>query len=82
MKVEYRIKPTTRYIITRYHADLGDDKSACSAGSETRGEYDNADVAYDVAYALCKLEHDKSGQPADSMNFIYPERVSSPLAQG
>jgi len=67
MTVEYRIKVAKRYIVTR--AELGD-----GTGSVTeRGTYDNTDVAYEVATALCKMEHDKSGDPPDSVNFIYPK---------
>ncbi len=67
MTVEYRIKPITRYIVTRFESD------AKSAGvcSEV-GTYDSADTAYDVGYAMCKLEHQKSGEHPESMNFIYP----------
>ena len=66
MKVEYRVKPVTRYIVTRFHAD------GTTGAVEQRGEYENGEVAYEVAYALCKAEHDASGQPVESVNFVYP----------
>lgn len=75
MKVEYRVRPVIRYIVTRYHEGVVEfeGKEPCqTAGLETRGEYDNGEVAYQVAYALCKAEHDKSGEPIGSENFIYP----------
>jgi hypothetical protein len=75
-KVQYRIVPTTRYIVTRYYEGVdsrGDGDSCHASGCETRGEYDNASVAYHVAYALCKADHDKSDEPEGSMNFIYPD---------
>lgn len=75
-KVQYRIVPTTRYIVTRYYEGVdsrGDGDSCQAAGCDTRGEYDNASVAYHVAYALCKAEHDKSGADIGSIDFIYPE---------
>lgn len=66
MTIEYRVKPITRYVVTRYEsADL-------MGSSEQRGMYDNVGTAFDVAYALCRLEHEKSGELPDSMNFIYP----------
>lgn len=75
-RIEYRIRPVTRYIITRYestYVDFGGGNMAGNTGScEERGEYDNERVAYDVAYALCRLEHDKSGAPLDSPDFKYP----------
>jgi len=66
MKVEYRIKPVTRYVITRWH------EGENTGGVSGCGEYDNGEVAYHVAYALCKAEHDRSGEPVGSDNFIYP----------
>jgi len=53
-KLEYRVRPVTRYSITRYtQYDDG------AQGVETRGEFDNADQAWETAYALCKLEHEQ-----------------------
>jgi hypothetical protein len=69
--VEYRIKPVTRYIITRYH-QIGD-----SAGVDSKGEYDNADVAYDVGYALCRAEHEQLGWPFGDERIQYPRRLST-----
>lgn len=66
--IEYRVKPVVRFIVTRFEAE----DRAC--GSSQRGEYDNQDVAYEVAYALCKMEHEAAGAPLDSMEFIYPEK--------
>jgi len=69
MGVEYRVRPVTRFIVTRW---FGDDRSG---GCAPRGEFERAEVAYEVAYALCKAEHDASGEPVNSMNFIYPKPV-------
>lgn len=65
-KVEYKVRPITRYVITRYE-EIGN-----AGRSEQRGVYDNGEIAYQVAYALCKMEHDQSGEPVGSTNFIYP----------
>jgi hypothetical protein len=65
--VEYRVRPVTRYIVTRYE---GDDRGGCSAPI---GEYASEETAYAVGYAMCKKEHNDSGEPLDSMSFIYPE---------
>lgn len=74
-KVEYRVRPITRYIVTRYAQTIEIDPSgACGSESSTRGTYDNAEIAHEVAYALCKAEHDASGEELGSMNFIYPVR--------
>ena len=66
MKVEYRVKPITRYVVTRWH-----DSEGCG-GVDTIGAYDNGEAAYQVAYALCREEHRKSGEPDLSVNFVYP----------
>lgn len=68
-QVEYRVRPVTKFIVTR-------SEQGRNCGSvETRGQYENAEVAYQVAYALCKAEHDKSGEPTGSMSFIYPQEA-------
>lgn len=67
MNVEYKIRPVTRYIVTRYYAnDRG-------SGSEVKGEFDNADIAHEVAYALCKDEHEGLGYPVGDERIKYPE---------
>lgn len=66
-QVQYRVRPVTKFIVTR--SEQGDN----CGGVETRGQYENEEVAFQVACALCKAEHDKSGEPIGSMNFIYPE---------
>lgn len=67
--IEYRIRQVSRWVVTRY------EETASSPGrSETKGEYDNADVAYDVAYALCKAEHQALGYQIGDDRIRYPER--------
>jgi len=67
-KIEYRVRPVTRYIVTRYHNE-GD---GGSAGVETKGEFDNADIAYEVGYALCKDEHQRLGYSLGDERIKYP----------
>lgn len=70
MQVEYRVRPVTRYIVTRFHqCDDG-------TGVETKGEYANAQVAYEVGYALAKEEHQRLGYPIGDERIQYPK---SPL---
>lgn len=72
-KVEYRVRPITRYIVTRFEEVAGDAVSpSAMCGSSAHGTFENGETAYQVAYALCRKEHDDSGQPVDSVNFIYP----------
>lgn len=68
MKVEYRVRPITRFQVTRYH----ESPDSRNAGTEQKGEYDNAEVAYQVAYALAREEHQRLGYPLDDMRIMYP----------
>ncbi len=70
-EIEYRVIPVTRYTITRYSESLNG-----SAGVSTKGEYPNEEVAYEVAYALCKAEHERLGLPVGSDLVKYPEPIA------
>lgn len=76
MKIEYRIKPVTRYIVTR-HEDASDDPGT-KAGSVSQigNEYDTADVAYQVGYAVCKVEHDRLGWDIGDERIQYPRELT------
>ena len=63
MTVEYRVRPVTRYIVTRFED---------GAGSTQIGEYPSADVAHSVGHALCDAERINAGEPLDSPAFVYP----------
>lgn len=68
-KIEYQVRPVTRYVVTRYHQiDNG-------AGVETKGEFDSAEVAYDVGYALCKAEHERLGFEVGDERIVYPRPI-------
>lgn len=68
-KIEYRVRPITRYIVTRfYEGDQG-------SGVEQKGEYDSHDMAYEVGYAVCRDEHHKLGWPPGDERIKYPERL-------
>lgn len=71
MKIEYRVKPVTRYIITRFQ----EDKHGSEVGS--MGEYDNGNIAYQVAYALCSAEHQRLGLPVGDPQIQYPAHLES-----
>lgn len=76
-KLEYRVRPVTRYVVTRYEESA----SGRSGGSSQCGEYDNADIAHEVAYALCKQEHDRLGLPPGDERIQYPNRHSEASAR-
>ncbi len=78
MKVEYKVREVTRFVVTRWHAaEQSEDETGKtypgSVGSEVKGEFDNADVAYQVAYALCRDEHERLGYPLGDERVQYPE---------
>ena len=70
--IEYRVKPVTRYAITRYERAVVGDEKAQSSSVCGRGEYENAEVAYEIAYALAKADHERKGWPLDDERIQYP----------
>ena len=85
-EIEYQIRPVTRYIITRYSRGQRQSNGTSSRVSvcSGRGEYDNADVAYEVAYALAKADHERMGWPLDDPRIQYPRhpRDHEPVVDG
>lgn len=67
--IEYKVRPVTRYVVTRFER-AGEMKQSMS---EVKGEFDNASTAYEVGYALCKEEHIRSGKAIGHEDFRYPE---------
>jgi hypothetical protein len=71
--IEYKVRPVTRYVVTRFE-DYGPESNKGGA-SETNGEFDNAQTAYAVAYALCRTEHEQLGWPVGDERIQYPRAV-------
>ena len=67
--IEYRVRPVTRYIVTRWE---GDPDGASAASSQIGTEYANAETAYEVGYALCRAEHERLGWPIGDERIKYP----------
>lgn len=67
-KIEYRLRPVTRWIVTRYEESGGN-----TGSSSQHGEFENSDTAYAVGYALCKSDHERLGWPLDDERIKYPE---------
>lgn len=71
MQVEYRVRPVTRYIVTRYYEETqGAGRGLC--GSQFKGEFDSSRIAYEVGYALAKEEHERLGYPIGDERIQYP----------
>lgn len=67
--IEYKVRPVTRYVVTRFRR-IGSENGT---GSEIHGEFDNSEIAYAVAYALCRAEHERLGWPVDDERIQYPQ---------
>lgn len=70
--IEYRVRPVTRFIVTRYESGDADAPTTRPESSQL-GEYDNSEVAYQVGYALCRAEHERLGWPPGDERIRYPE---------
>ena len=78
MRVELKVKPVTRYIVTKYTSEgtVESGVTVYSGGSvATIGEYDNPDVAHEVAYAIAKSEHDRLGYMPGDERIQYPQKT-------
>lgn len=71
--VEYRVRPVTRYVVTRFERQESDDGNCgtCASVAE-KGEFDNTKIAYEVGYALAKDEHRRLGYPPGDDRIRYP----------
>jgi len=72
MLIEYRVRPVTRYVITRFETSGPDENGRGSSGCSTKGEFDTEAVAYEVGYALCKAEHESKGWAPGDERILYP----------
>lgn len=70
-KIEYRVRPVIRYMVTRFHESDG----GLTGCSQPKGEFGNYRSAYDVAYALCKEEHGRLGWPLNDERIQYPREI-------
>jgi hypothetical protein len=73
--LEYRVVPVTRYHVTRHWAASNGLAAEPVRLTEDKGEYDNPDLAHEVAYALCKDEHQRLGLSPGDERIVYPERT-------
>lgn len=70
--VEFRVRPVTRFVITRYERD------GMAAASRMCGEYESEDLAYDIGYALARQTREDMGEPVGSERVIFPQRPGYP----
>ena len=72
--IEYRIRPVTRFIVTRFEMTAG------NGVSKTLGEFENADLAHQAGHALAFSEREALGWPPgdDRIQFPPPVPLVSP----
>ena len=73
VQLEYRVNKIERYIVTRFT----DNEGGCSV--EERGQYASQEMANEVAYALCKLEHQGLGWEAGDERIKYPDNSGNSI---
>lgn len=76
MQIEYRVRPVTRYVVTRFHS------GERSAGCETCGEFDNMQRANTVAEALHKSEQGSSFAKLIDPGFTHEGIAAGPIVAG
>lgn len=82
LNVQYRVRPITRYVVTRYESEItasGMGKGSAGCSNHMGAEYDNYDVAFQVAYALAKAEHERLGYAPGDMRIQYPQATTEQL---
>lgn len=84
-RIEYRVKPVTRFIVTKWEKDVEPEEmgSAGHAATVAAGgaEYDSYDTAFAVAYALCKADHDWLGYHPDDERVQYPKMTTEAVSR-
>ena len=70
-EIEYKIRPVTRYIVTRFEKVTGPGDNNYS-GSEECGEFLSKEQAYKIGHALCRVDHQRLGYDAEDMRIQYP----------
>lgn len=72
--IEYRVRPVTRYVVTKYEQN----EVEKSGSVRMLGEYDNEYIAQEVAYALCKADHERTGWSPGDTRIKYPDMKPNP----
>lgn len=67
-KIEYRVRPVTRFVVTRYESLNG------HGASEVKGLFDSDQLAFDSAYAQAFEERERLGYPPGDERVVFPER--------
>lgn len=76
MKIEYKVRKVTKYIVTRYEeSDEG------TTGSSTQhGEFDREEVAMAVGSALAQADQERLGIPKFDTRIMFPASLGVDVA--
>jgi hypothetical protein len=75
-KIEYRVRPVTRWIVTRWESQSNDNGNA-SGGCAPCGEFANEDAAYKAGEALAFKEREDLGWPPGDERMQFPDRYKA-----
>lgn len=82
--IEYRVRPVTRYIVTRFETSMevdGSGRVSGSVGSSVIGEFENQPSADFVAEALAIVQGTADVAPVERINSIAMLLPAVPSAQ-
>jgi hypothetical protein len=84
-RVEYRVRPVTRFIVTcceEWNLPEGSPNGQTPERRVVeRGEFDNPDMAWEVGYALAKQRHELIGWPVGDDRIQYPQHPRAANAE-
>jgi hypothetical protein len=72
--IEYKIRPVTRFVVTRYSDDL-DPNGKNHPSSDVKGVFDNFSIAYNIGYALAREEFSRRAIDLQDPGFVFPASI-------
>ncbi|MDR6818498.1 hypothetical protein J2X76_003675 [Neorhizobium sp. 2083] len=71
MTIEFRVKRVERFIVTKYEQQ---NSGLIGSSRQIGKEFDNFDIAYEVAHALAKAEQERLGLAPGDTGVIFPSQ--------
>lgn len=76
--IEYRVRPVTRYVVTRFESESDGPDGRSSTGSECLGEFDNGAMAQRAMNAMSSHEAGRNPISAQAMDDVACIRFTKP----
>lgn len=73
IKIEWSVRPITRYQVLRYESKTDPVAHTDSGGTSQHGLFDNQETAYEVAYALAEADRIRNDIPLDDDRIQFPK---------